>query len=110
MKRNFQKFPYLNVEIALEPVAASKDFAVVLKKHVLDNQSAAFILQRLIDSGRKAGVQVFLTVEHPESALPEAHRLTSAILSLPLQDDIYFTPQTTNYQPNKFYSLFGLEF
>jgi len=107
MKLQFQKFPYLDVMVALEPSTAVNDLSVVIQRHVSDEQSAAFVLQQLVDKARKAGLQVFLSIEYPETTLPEVHRLTSAILSLPQRDNIYFTPAARQYHPDKFFRLFG---
>jgi hypothetical protein len=76
---------------------------------VKDEDSAAFVLQKLVDTGRKAGLQIYLEIEEVEYALPEAHRLSYAVLSLDKWNDLYVTsPTSMAYDPVKLAGLVGL--
>jgi hypothetical protein len=105
----FYRFPYLELLVAFTPQAASDDLAPLILAIIKDEQTAAVFLQQLIDRGRKAGLQIFLDIAHIETALPEVHRLTSAVMSMEKWKDIYITPRSAMvYNPIELSKLFGL--
>lgn len=105
----FYKFPFLDLSIALTPQSAIEDLADLLKCLVNDEKAAADVLQKLVDTGRKAGLQIFVSMERPESALPKGTRLKSPILTLEKFGEVYLTPTAGSaYQKTKFFELFGL--
>lgn len=105
----FYQVPYLEILLGLMPQSAIGDVAMVFRKLVHDEESAATVLQLLIDQGRKACLQCYIIVEHPELSLPEVHRLTNAILSLDFQNEVYCSPKVIScYNKTVLLSLFQI--
>lgn len=105
--RVFYKYPYLDILIAIEPSKAITDLWKLWTISIRNVKSAGTILQILVDQGRKAGVQSFLHIESSDM-LPEAHRLTSAILSLDTSNGIYYTPKAPEYSFQKLRRIFDI--
>jgi len=101
----FKHFPHLYIKYAIQPTAAEADLSSILDTGATDVDSAARILSILVQQGRKAGLQLFLTIEHPRAATPEAERLNMLIRRLTEKDHIYHTAPAANYDFTKLSQL-----
>lgn len=103
----FYKYPYSEILIATMPLQAINDLWKIWTMTIRDDQSAAQVLQVLVDKGRKTGIQIFLYIESLD-ILPEAHRLTFAVLSADNKDKVYHTPPSGQaYSFQNLLQLFG---
>lgn len=104
----FYKYPYADISVATNPHTAIHDLWSIWKVMIIDDRTAADILQLLVDRCRKTGLQLLLNIESRDT-LPEAHRLAVAVLSSDEKDGIFYTPSSVvAYSDQKLRQLFGL--
>jgi len=105
----FYKHPYLDILIATNPTSSINDLWQIWLRLIRTPEDAATVLSITLDRCRKSNLQTYVYLKYPDY-LPEANRLTSAVLSLEKVDEIYFTPRvnSANYSSERLFNLFGL--